>query len=43
MNEIKHKKELLKAVSSQYDLTSGQKLFEPKINIGKKLMTSLSV
>jgi hypothetical protein len=27
-----HKEEIMRAVSSQYDLSSGRKLFEPKIN-----------
>lgn len=34
MQEKKHREELLKLVAEQYDLTSGRKLFQPKINGG---------
>lgn len=34
IQQKKHREQLLKLVSSQYDLTSGRKLFQPKINGG---------
>lgn len=42
IQERRHREEILRAVSSQYDLTSGRKLFEPKTNVGS-LNTSVSM